>query len=441
MGDIDRTVAIGTGSIGDGDRAATSISSSIIDDHLDDFRQELSFQSSTLQEESGIGNDDQPSNSSSSDGRTTAINEASSSTHVQTGQPQEEDLQQQQLQPQQESQENNGEAERNRNGNNNPPVLLTLIAMIWQLSKLWIRFILSAMTITIPTKYLHIISIILLSLHRIISKIMEYIPHLWIAIFRFVGFENIPKELQNLVEEQYGFRHSPILIGSNIITLETVPDSDTKMSEIAIFKRILEITIGQIMLSPKSSDLDNHEQRYNHPQGSKTLFEFFEKWIVSIMIPTTILSIFLLITMTVFLLLHIIFQAFLYILSYLATSNNNMNSNASTDGNNDNQIRGGREGNENDDNNVNRSNGRTTSSNSVSSSPFVLWGILSILILETAVPWICLSVGVYLSFSVGGFVFLLFIIFTIFIYFGLRRLRNRITIDFQEGRIGTSNAF
>ncbi len=399
--------------------------------------------SSNNRQQQGSNNDgeDRPSHSLSDEVTGSAhVNESSSSSSI----PIQVEQQQEEEQRQQQSQESNGEAEENRRrNNNNPPIVLTVIAMIWQLSKLWFRFLFSTMTFTIPTKYLHIISIILLCVHQVISKIIKCIPHFWLAVFNFVGYDNIPPELQSLMREQYGFRYTyPGGNNMHIVPSPYMQLPDTKMSEIAIFKRILEITVGQIMLAPKSEVPYEYQQQgsgsNSNASAGSSLLALLEKPIVSIMIPTTILSIFLLITMTVFLLIHIIFQAFIYISSYFA-NDNYMSNNDTT---NDNQIRGGRgAGGGNDNNDRNRGSDATiVQSTSVSSSPFVLWGILSILILETALPWICLSVGIYLSFSLGGFVFLLFVIFMCFLYFGLRRLRNRITIGFQEGGINAIDA-
>jgi hypothetical protein len=231
----------------------------------------------------------------------------------------------------------------------------------------------------------------------------------------------------------------------------------------------------------------NDEYNHNHTNennpssstSSSSFLTLLEKPIISIMIPTTILSIFLLLTMTIFLCIHITFQAFLYLSTYfsdsrrprtrdrtrdrtrgrsrsrssrflrsrpwsrngtgshtnIATMNSTSNDNGNENNNNDNDNDDDNQNNEyENDHDLNHDHGHIHDIGgvSLSSSPFVLWGILSILILETVLPWICLSVGIYLSFSVGGFAWVLFITSMYLLWMGLIYLRNRIYIGFQR---------
>ena len=264
--------------------------------------------------------------------------------------------------------------------------IFTTLAITLQVCHLLGAIFYKALTCSIPTRPLYIISISLLCIHQIVQKIIEYMPHVWFMVFDLIGHANLPERLQNLT-----------------------PSSSIHMTEIDILEEIMESLIDHTFANSKTSSSiivnDDHD----------SLLAQFKKPLLSIMIPTTILSIFIVITTTTFLLLHMTFQAAFYACNrYFSNENENNNDN-------DTELDGGMRS-------------TTTSFLSSTSSPILLWGILSILILETVLPWICLCFGLYLSISVGGLTWCIFISSMILISTAvLRYLRSRVYIGFQEG--------
>ena len=138
--------------------------------------------------------------------------------------------------------------------------------------------------------------------------------------------------------------------------------------------------------------------------------------ITSIMIPTTLLSVFLLMTMTLFLLFHVMFQIFVYVANRFFSHHN---------GNGDN-------------NGINGGNGGTTGGGMMNnhydyaSSPIIMGGIIILLILESVLPWISFALGFYLSFSIGGVTWCIFTASTYLVWFGLRGLRSVVMASMQN---------
>lgn len=264
--------------------------------------------------------------------------------------------------------------------------ILTALTITFQICHFLYTLFYNALTLSIPTRQLYIISISLLCIHQIVEKVIECMPHVWFMAFDLIGHGNLPERLQNLT-----------------------PASTMHMTKIDILEEIMESWIEESFANSKISSsssitTDDHESLLAH----------VKKPLLSIMIPTTILSIFIVLTTTTFLFLHMTFQAILYTSSRFLSNE--------SDGNND-QIDGGRGG-----------RSTTTSFLSSPSSPLVLWGVLSILILETVLPWMCLCFGLYLSISVGGLTWCFFIFSIVFISTTvLRYLRTRIYVGFQEG--------
>mmetsp|Transcript_1022 Transcript_1022/g.1118 ORF Transcript_1022/g.1118 Transcript_1022/m.1118 type:complete len:347 (-) Transcript_1022:462-1502(-) len=164
--------------------------------------------------------------------------------------------------------------------------------------------------------------------------------------------------------------------------------NDTSFTQIEIFKHVLEAMLG---LTGKYQQHNSQESHSGSESGSE-MNSIVDRFMISIFVPTTILSIFLLITMTIFLCIHMVLQIALYMTNYMS---------------NDRPLE--------------------------NSSTLVLMGFLSIITLETILPWLCLFFGVYITFAVGGYVFILSIIFMYLSWMIISYLRERMYADFQDG--------
>ncbi len=313
-------------------------------------------------------------------------------------------------------------------------IISTIQSILYQISYSFYTFLYSSFSCTIPTKQLYIISITLLIVHWFTEVLIDHLPYFWLMIFNnLIGFDHLPPKLQYLV-----MLYQNLTIGD--INTATVTADDgimlllqqqqhqhqqqqiqphrqySNMTEMELLKQILGAIIDEAFPNPNQY-LQHHDNEginsisNNNDSWIRTsdmfVHDYVKKPILSIMIPTTILSIFLVITTTIFLMIHISFQSFVYISSRI--SSDNINNNGRNGQHNHNNERIG----------------------DMHSSPLVVWGIIAILMLETILPWICLSFGVYLSFSVGGFAWSIFVSTLYLTSVGLRYLRNRVYIGFQ----------
>lgn len=205
----------------------------------------------------------------------------------------------------------------------------------------------------IPTTQLHAISIVILTVHMLVQKVLDMLPSILLNLFLTLGGDSSFLEANNIDTKS-------MWLNSEIATLET------------IFEKILTDGISDAV------------------GESSSLPTFMDRPLTSIMLPTTILSVFLLMTMTMFLIFHVIFQGFMLISSW------------------------------------------SNSDGSVSNSPIIMAGVMFLLLMENVLPWIFFATGFYLSFSIGGTTWCLFSASTYLLWFALRGLRTLVFTRFQD---------
>lgn len=225
-------------------------------------------------------------------------------------------------------------------------VIQALITMMRCVLYFWFSFFWSTFTNHMPTRQLYTVSVILLSIHLILQKLFECLPRVLQTIVYYVGVEDIMQELN----------------ARNYSTSKLSP-------EVAFIEKMMEgfvspNTVGKLA-TVVSSTISTQSETEKEGTAALSIVKLLETPIVSIMLPTAILSVFLLLTMSLFLCMHVVFQFLMGISSYMTGSSR-------------------------------------PSTFSGFFSSFIVWGILGMLLLETILPVICLSIGIYLSFSIGG---------------------------------------
>lgn len=157
--------------------------------------------------------------------------------------------------------------------------LTTSVAFAGSIFTHCLNFVIFTLTNNIPTKQLHAISIVILTVHMLVQKVLDLLPSILLNLFLTLGGDSSFLEANNIDTKSEW-------LNSEIATLEK------------IFEKIL--TDGISVTGGESSSLPT----------------FMETPLTSIMLPTTILSVFLLMTMTMFLIFHVIFQGFMLISSW-----------------------------------------------------------------------------------------------------------------------------
>jgi len=223
---------------------------------------------------------------------------------------------------------------------------------------------------------LNAVSIVLLIVHVLVQKLLDALPNILLKIFYLFGGD------QAFVD---GF--------GNLYKV----DSKWLNSEIATLEKLFEriITDGSMHGNLSVPSMASQMPHLSHTQmTSRKVAHFFETPITSIMLPTTILSVFLLMTMTMFLIFHLVFQGLMFMSALLSTH----------------------------------------SDGTISNSPVMMAGIMFLLLIENVLPWMVFATGVYLSLTIGGSVWCLFSCSTYILWIGLRALRTLVFTRFQDGR-------
>ena len=250
-----------------------------------------------------------------------------------------------------------------------------ICSIVKNMCSLAVNLFMYTFTNNITTKQLHIMSTALLSIHFLVTKLLEFLPFMLIKIFNLLGDQTI--YIDDIFSQLNIYKsHDSKWLTAEIETLEK------------IFEEIVMDGVGS------GTGFGHLSGRSKHPSVStEKMITFFETPITSIMLPTTILSVFLLMTMTMFLVFHILFQGFIHMTS-LMTEN---------------------------------------SSGGLSNSPTVMAAIMFLLILENVLPWILFATGLYLSFSIGGLMWCAFTATTFIVYIALRGVRTLVYTRFQDG--------
>lgn len=250
-------------------------------------------------------------------------------------------------------------------------VIRALITMMRCVLYFWFSFFWSTFTNHMPTRQLYTVSIILLSIHSMLQKLFEYLPRVLRSIVYYIGVEDIMQEFN--AQNYPTSKPSP-----EVSILEQMLEGFMGRHDSAGFGDLLAVvspgvySVGQVARTIASSTVSPHSGLGLEEDTAAVAVRILERPIVSIMLPTAILSIFLLLTMSMFLFMHVVFQILMGVSSYITGASR-------------------------------------TSTLSGFLSSFIVWGILGMLLLETILPVICLSIGIYLSFSVGGIVWSSFV--------------------------------
>jgi len=279
-------------------------------------------------------------------------------------------------------------------------VIRALITMMRCVLYFWFSFFWSTFTNHMPTRQLYTVSIILLSIHSMLQKMFEYLPYLLRSIIDYIGVEDILRELN-------APNYSTPKPSPEVSTLEKMMEGFMGRHDSAGLGNLLSVvspgaySVGQLARTVASSTISTHSGLGGEEGTAAGVVRLLETPIVSIMLPTAILSVFLLLTMSMFLCMHVVFQILMVFSSYIAGTSR-------------------------------------TSSLSGFLSSFIVWGILGMLLLETILPVICLSIGIYLSFSVGGVVWSSFVGIVCFIGFFLKYSRRAIYQGLQHAHRNVS---
>lgn len=258
------------------------------------------------------------------------------------------------------------------------------------------------------TTQLYALSIVLLSAHMTVQKVVDLVPYALWRIFLWIGGDKIAQgggsdngdlELESLLrirDQMGGGFAGDVKILERILEFVLLSDSSkaARFDSASFFSRTDPLVEELTRAFGSSSSSSYSEVGAGTSSGSA--LHFLEAPVLSIMLPTTIMSIFLLITMSIFLLVHMLFQLFLYV------------------------------------------SGSLSQTSPFSSGSFYLWGMMCILMLEAVVPWLCFGIGVYVSIAVGGTVWCVFLVGTILLWTGLRTLRNGVYRRIQNANSTTS---
>eukprot|EP00555_Chaetoceros_dichaeta_P003834 CAMPEP_0198251608 /NCGR_PEP_ID=MMETSP1447-20131203/2388_1 /TAXON_ID=420782 /ORGANISM="Chaetoceros dichaeta, Strain CCMP1751" /LENGTH=313 /DNA_ID=CAMNT_0043936681 /DNA_START=270 /DNA_END=1208 /DNA_ORIENTATION=- len=212
-----------------------------------------------------------------------------------------------------ESNQNPLQVEQEPSPSPSPPtatvVIQALMTMVRCILFFWFSFFWSTFTHHMPTRQLYTVSIILLSIHSMLQKFFEYLPHLLRSIVYYIGGEEI---LQELHSRTYSTSKLP--------------------PEVAFLEKLLEgflghhdsVNVGNFLAvaSPGAHSVASAVSAHSGFGGEEgtaavAMVKLLETPIVSIMLPTAILSVFLLLTMSMFLCMHVVFQILMGLSSYI----------------------------------------------------------------------------------------------------------------------------
>lgn len=216
----------------------------------------------------------------------------------------------------------------------------------------------------LPTRELYTISIVLLCCHQMLQLLWRKLPLLLLNIFIYLG-----------VDKSYIDIYTMELMSRQTSTTDLIGTTTTTFSwalaDLEALDRIVQSILHDVYIHMNSS-VQNFQQ-------ANKVAAFFHVPITAIMIPTTILSFFLLLTITTYLIFHLLFHSVIHLTR-------------SEDG-------------------------------FMSHSPVVMACITLILLMEYLLPWIFFCTGLNLSIYVGGSNWGYFTTLMYFAWMGLRLFR------------------
>jgi hypothetical protein len=242
----------------------------------------------------------------------------------------------------------------------NTPFIFTftfIFILIRNACTFWFNFFMRTFTNNMPTSQLHAVTIVLLCVHFFVMKLQQELPNVIIRMLQWA-------------EER----------GQSTDSTWPWLTSEIEALDKLFFEIILD-GLGQSQSQGRSASgiagtparyrdmlMDNETAMLKMPSFTET------QQLTSLILPLTVLSLFLLMTMTMFLIFHMTFQGILYISSLSLSSVSS-------------------------DSDSNNGNGNGNGNWSLSNSPLTMAIIMLLLLLENVLPWIFFGTGLYFAFS------------------------------------------
>ena len=205
----------------------------------------------------------------------------------------------------------------------------------------------------LSTRQLYTVSIVLLCCHQMLQLLWRKMPLLLIKIFIYLGVDKNYLDIyiaELLSRQTTAATTTSPSIASSILTGTRTNNISWTFADLEALDRIVQSILHDFYIHMNAS-IQNFQQ-------ANKVAAFFNVPITAIMIPTTILSFFLLLTMTTYLIFHLLFQ----IIIHLTRNEDGF----------------------------------------MSHSPIVMASITLILIMEYLLPWIFFCTGLNLSIYAGG---------------------------------------
>ena len=335
--------------------------------------------------------------------------------------------------------------------------ILTTITILRSILLLFFQFFFFTFQHSVPTKELHAISIALLTIHFMTRAFLDTIlPAICLKMltivrasvysegFPFYGsgndhdfefnFDESGSSISDFIGSVYlndkhgnghGNRHGITgMDGSGTGTRFTGHETLDR-----IFYEILMLGIRFKEMAPASqSSTSQPSASASVPNNMEATIQLFDSTpLASLILPSTILSLFLILTMVIFLIFHVAFQGLFYVTTHYSNyiNNNNNNNNGNNDNNNGNRDDNGNGNHNNTDNN--------SLSVTLSNSPLAMAAIVLFLVLENALPWLFFASGVYLSLSVGGMLWCVLMVGSCILLALFKILRTVVFTQLQDG--------
>ena len=347
--------------------------------------------------------------------------------------------------------------------------ILTTITILRSILLLFFQFFFFTFQHSVPTKELHAISIALLTIHFMTRAFLDTIlPAICLKMltivrasvysegFPFYGsgndhdfefnFDESGSSISDFIgsvylNDKHGNDHGRGHGNGHGITGMDGSGTGTRFTGHEtldrIFYEILMLGIRFKEMAPASqSSTSQPSASASVPNNMEATIQLFDSTpLASLILPSTILSLFLILTMVIFLIFHVAFQGLFYVTTHYSNyiNNNNNNNNINNNGNN-NHNNGNRDDNGNGNGNGNHNNTDNNSlSVTLSNSPLAMAAIVLFLVLENALPWLFFASGVYLSLSVGGMLWCVLMVGSCILLALFKILRTVVFTQLQDG--------
>ena len=231
-------------------------------------------------------------------------------------------------------------------------------------------------------------SIVLLSVHFLVDKIQRELPTLVIRFLQWL--EKTEHEVDSDLKS--GFASGSAMGVSG--TMENVSASASRNNWLTAEMEALDKLLVEIILFGLGQEKgwDMHANANYHMARGMHISET-QQQLTQIIVPVTMMSLFLLMIMTIFLVIHLSFQAILYFFSapVLPATSLHHDLTAGPDGGNHDSL--------------SRSISPSMSTSpTISNSPIAMAIIMLLILLENVLPWIFFGAGAYFAFCMSGIV-------------------------------------